>query len=117
MTKRASQATRRSDVLNRKPVSNRRALRNPACLDALRRQLEQAAEPVARQADAGGTLIEQVRAAWEEVLGIAPVGDEKLREHEREDKAAHIGGEECPPDKPAAAMGHTDVRLQTGALK
>ncbi|HZR38218.1 MAG TPA: acetoacetate--CoA ligase [Nevskia sp.] len=61
------------EALSGKPVRNRGALRNPECLDALRALA--AAEGPAAAAGEALTLIDQVRAAWEEVLGIAPIGE------------------------------------------
>lgn len=62
-----------SDALNGAVVGNAEALRNPDCLEVIRRQVALAEAKLANVDEGAGTAEQQLRAMWEELLGISPV--------------------------------------------
>lgn len=70
-----SEAAARSAV-NGWPIGNMAALRNPACLEAIRSRTAMSLEPTAPPAsgDAREQLEQQLQAQWEKLFGFAPIG-------------------------------------------
>ena len=62
------------DALNGLPGGNTEALKNPGCLEEIRRRVELAdAAPAATGAAGDGTVMGDLRAVWESLLGVSPV--------------------------------------------
>jgi acetoacetyl-CoA synthetase len=81
--KRSERAAR--DTLDGEPLTNADALRNPECLDVIRRRVDEAQRAaVPAIGDSGGSVEGQLTAIWEHLLGVSPI--------DRDDNFFEIGG-------------------------